>query len=507
MFCENCGNPMNDDEKFCQKCGTPAPGQARVETPVQAPAAAPAEAPQPYAPTPEQAAQPYVSQQYPAAPKAPKKPLSPLMKKIILFGSIGVAVIAAFLVVLFVVIVPGCQEAARVDITKYYTIEITNIDKEEETPSVLDGKIDGHFNIDYKKFAKDYKVSEEKAEQNLEALAYMLELKATDKDGKEVSSYIDDMKSDDVYKITVSWPGENAGQSSELDALNEGLKQYGVDLSSYTDALSPAKTIAKAEKELGVEFKHKTLSREIKVGDALKAQGISLIEPTEMDVLGYVKENNLLVQDGHRSGDITLSVKAFETTFGDYTVKKSDDDYYSDITVKKGDKEVGSFDIELSDHYYLKSNDEITVSYDSYDVDRLADKGVVLTGDEFTYTVVGPEEFTLDVAKKNIELLKTYFNDNVVNEDWKADAKDQITLNNIYYSTNSDGKGYIVYVYTNTTQKYCKTMYMNIEYLYVEDGKLNNDSYCSTDLSGKDIKEAIGYCSYLKSPYTPTQIL
>ena len=44
MFCEKCGNPMNDGEKFCQKCGAPVPGQA------------PAEAAQPVQQAPEQAA-------------------------------------------------------------------------------------------------------------------------------------------------------------------------------------------------------------------------------------------------------------------------------------------------------------------------------------------------------------------------------------------------------------------------------------------------------------------
>lgn len=119
----------------------------------------------------------------------------------------------------------------------------------------------------------------------------------------------------------------------------------------------------------------------------------------------------------------------------------------------------------------------------------------------------GPEEFTADVAKNNVEALKTFFNDNVKKEDWKADEKDQITLNNIYYPTNSDDRAYIVYVYTNATQKYSRTMYMDAEYLYMEDGALKNDGYCSTGSYGKDVKEAVSYCSYLKSPYTPTQIL
>ena len=50
-------------------------------------------------------------------------------------------------------------------------------------------------------------------------------------------------------------------------------------------------------------------------------------------------------------------------------------------------------------------------------------------------------------------------------------------------------------------------MYMDAKYLYMEGGALKNDAYCYTDSSGKDVKEAVSYCSYLKSPYTSTQIL
>ena len=189
MFCEKCGNQIADGEKFCQQCGAPVPGQAPAPEQVQQAAQQAPEQAQQYAPAPEQA------QQYAPAPKAPRKPLSPMMKKIILFGGIGVAVLAAFLVVLFVVIVPGCQEAARIDITKYYTIKVS-IDEEEENPSVLDGKINGSFEIDYEKFAKDFKVDKEKAKSGLDSLAGILEVKVT-KDGDKAS--LKDAKADDVY--------------------------------------------------------------------------------------------------------------------------------------------------------------------------------------------------------------------------------------------------------------------------------------------------------------------
>ena len=151
MFCEKCGNQINDGDLFCQKCGAPVPGQTPVQAAEQtaeqvqevqrAASQAPEQAPQQaqqYAPAPEQAQQyapaPGQAQQVAPAPKAPRKPLSPKMKKIIIFGGAGVAVLAAFLIVLFTVIIPAAREASRIDITKYYTIKIDGVDKEEENP-------------------------------------------------------------------------------------------------------------------------------------------------------------------------------------------------------------------------------------------------------------------------------------------------------------------------------------------------------------------------------------
>ena len=239
MFCEKCGNVINDGDLFCQKCGAPVPGQTpvqaaeqtaeQVQEVQQAASQAPEQAPQQaqqFAPAPDQA------QQFAPAPKAPRKPLSPKMKKIIIFGGAGVAVLAAFLIVLFTVIIPGIREAARVDITKYYTIKIDGVDKEEENPSVLDGKIDGSFGIDYKKFAEENKVDEEKAEDYLGKLSGMLNVKVT-KDGKKASDYLDDVKAEDVYTITVEWPTD--GGSAEMDAISERLNDYGFDRSREKD--------------------------------------------------------------------------------------------------------------------------------------------------------------------------------------------------------------------------------------------------------------------------------
>ena len=54
MFCEKCGNKLNDVDKFCMKCGTPVPKDNAPQQTVPAQAVAPT--PQETAPTPQETA-------------------------------------------------------------------------------------------------------------------------------------------------------------------------------------------------------------------------------------------------------------------------------------------------------------------------------------------------------------------------------------------------------------------------------------------------------------------
>lgn len=37
MYCTNCGNELEEDMKFCTKCGTPVAGNIATEEPVKNP--------------------------------------------------------------------------------------------------------------------------------------------------------------------------------------------------------------------------------------------------------------------------------------------------------------------------------------------------------------------------------------------------------------------------------------------------------------------------------------
>ena len=187
MFCEKCGNPVNDNDKFCQKCGAPvkplnaAPQQApeapqpEVQPmqapeapqpevqPVQAPEAPqpevqpvqaprpevqPMQAPEGYQPVPPMADD-FNQTNVQTVPPAEKKPFPKAAKLGIIFGGIGVAAVAAILVVIFAVIIPMTKP--KIDLTKFVTVDLY-----EHGESVVDGKINGELELDSRKIVDAY---------------------------------------------------------------------------------------------------------------------------------------------------------------------------------------------------------------------------------------------------------------------------------------------------------------------------------------------------------------
>ena len=84
MICDKCGKVLPDGAKFCGRCGA---------------SLSPRAVPKPE-PVPKQVFEPVPA---PVTEPKPEKVSSPKTKKLILFGAIGAAVVAAALVVLFVV--------------------------------------------------------------------------------------------------------------------------------------------------------------------------------------------------------------------------------------------------------------------------------------------------------------------------------------------------------------------------------------------------------------------
>ena len=525
MFCEKCGNQIPDGSTFCEKCGAPTgtvnPAQEQVNTTPEQTAPEAQQQVQPQqAPEAQQQVQP--QQAFQQAPKAPKAPLSPLMKKIIIFGSIGVAVVAAFLIVLFTVIIPNVnkpKEEKGLDISKYYTISISGIPDEEETTessdddsdsdkdkdkdkdnkrSVVDGRISGQFNWDYKKLAKDKDITEEKAKDifsNICSYSYMsVDVKMDD---KSVGSSFSEASTDTEFEVTIKW-------NTLTDEERKAISLSGGDLST----LDPLEQVKKLEKDYGVVFNHENSTTKIKMSDVLEEKNISIKEAVELDVLGYIEKNDVIKQDGKINGNISVILGEFETTINGYKVRNGYEGSKNIYVLDSDNKNLVSFYLEIENDSSLSDGDTATITYDNYYKESALDAGFKLVGDDIKFTVKGGEALTADTAKNHVNEIKAYFNEAVKEEDSLSRDTDTLELKNIYFcSNNSENR--IVCVYNNVTKKFFKTFYFSTNKVSIADGKLVNEGNADDSLSYKTIDEAVKNSRYLngKNNFTVTKLL
>lgn len=536
MFCENCGHQVREGERFCEACGAPLqpvapvqPAQQQAEQPAQPfeqPAQQPIEQPaQPF----EQPAQPNPfdapTQQYtptPAQP-APKKPMSKKTKMILLICGIGAAVLTAFLIVLFTAIIPAAQNAGKLDLKDYIIAKFDNVYDSDEVKQLSDGKINGWFTVDVEKFIKEQKLPEDTDPYDTALMEFYniadirLEKKTGEVNPEDYSNYFYGAKQDDVFTVIISWPTEGG-------ALAESYKRQ----------------LAGIESRYGVGFKTENVSFDVKLADELSREGITVLVPQETDLLGYIKKNNLIETKGDTDGRLSVSVKKFETTIGDF-VFKHDSDSTSVEIYDKNNKHIDNFYLEFSDTYRLKNGDTVTLGYDNYYVNYLVNKGIALTGEKITYTVSGsvtattapattapagstpaattpattapaastpstqPKEegMTAAEAKANAGLLKGYLMEYVYENDSKAKQGDKIDIKNIYYCHSTDSSyRRIVFIYENTTGKYFRALETAPEYLTVKNGKLDASmAYFSESDPGKTLAEATENNWYLSETY------
>lgn len=253
MFCEKCGNPVNDNDKFCQKCGAPvkplnaAPQQApeapqpevqpmqapeapqpevqpvqapeapRPEVqPVQAPEAPqpevqPMQAPEGYQPVPPMADD-FNQTNVQTVPPAEKKPFPKAAKLGIIFGGIGVAAVAAILVVIFAVIIPMTKP--KIDLTKFVTVDLY-----EHGESVVDGKINGEFELDSRKIVEAYPQifnGKPAALSALDSALYDIKVEYVDSSDTSNMDYgykyvtFSNLKKDSEVKITIVLPEKDS---------------------------------------------------------------------------------------------------------------------------------------------------------------------------------------------------------------------------------------------------------------------------------------------------------
>lgn len=366
MFCSKCGNPIPENSAFCENCGAPVYNQAPSSPQEQFP-----DEPQEQYPAEPQ-------QQYGYAPAPAKKNMSPKTKKIIIFSAIGAGALAIILVALFVFIIPAIKDAntTKISLADYRTIRFDNIDYDNANAKneVLDGKISGTVVWDSEKLAKDIKVDKSVAERILSNYANSLS-KEHKLNGKSFSSSFSDAGKDDVITATVFWPGDGDG-----NILNQLAEK---SLNNTADRL---------EEQYGVKIKRETTTAEIKISDVLEEQNITVTEPVEVDLLGKIVEGNYIEVKPDYGEYCTLSAKKF--SFEDKGFKFTHDTGSGYVDILKNGTKLNSVYLNFSDKYYLKNNDKVTISVDSYYVTELEEKGLKLTRDSIDYTVKYEAETT-----------------------------------------------------------------------------------------------------------------
>lgn len=572
MYCERCGHQIPDGSSFCENCGAPVRGAqpsfsteqpfvnqpydpsqqpfvGQTYDPNQQPFTGQSYDPnqqpftgqpydqsqQPFADQPyDQSQQPYAGQTYdpnqqpftgqsydtnqqppysPAAPQQPKKPMSPKTKKIIIFSSIGAGVLVVLLIILFAVIIPAVNQASKADISNYLTVDIEGIDKDSEEKSVYDGLISGEFTWDSERFAKDRDITVASASALLNSISRNLTIEYTVNDTTLDSRFFKNASEGDTVKVTYKWPKGDGAVSANSRAKIE--------------------RIINEELDSGVEFKHEDKTVEYKMGTLLSDRGITVKKPVEANVLGYIKEKDLVYADGERSGRMKMKIKPFETSFGEFNFKLEENSYY--VYVKSGEKEIGSFEIVFDQRNYLDDNQTVTIGYGEGGKERLAKKGCVLTGEPITYTVKVPESSTaattapattapattapattapattapattapattapattapsteatktgLDAngAKANAAGLKSVMTENASKWDNKYKSGDKYEVNSIYYvKSKSSDYTRMIFVCYNPTQKYYRCFQVAPDSFKIVDSKVTYPSgyYVASD--------------------------
>ena len=184
-------------------------------------------------------------------PAASKKRLTQKQKRIILFGSIGAGILAAFLIVLLAIIIPAVNKAEDergLDLSDYFTVAIYGIRDTEEHPVLEDGTISGEFKWDYKKLAEEKDRDEDEARALLVSVGSVVNIEVTKNGGAQANDYFSEAYAADVFEVTVTWPDDD----------------------------SIMKNVKKLEKKSGVKFNRKTQTKNIDIGEMLRSLDVGV---------------------------------------------------------------------------------------------------------------------------------------------------------------------------------------------------------------------------------------
>ena len=93
------------------------------------------------------------------------------------------------------------------------------------------------------------------------------------------------------------------------------------------------------------------------VRDEIKRQGLELKTAVELDVLGYIEENDLLYSKDNVYGDTLVFLKKFETEINGYTIKNDNELSRSIVVISPDGYAYGGFEVTLDDFDYYKYQD------------------------------------------------------------------------------------------------------------------------------------------------------
>ena len=228
------------------------------------------------------------------------------------------------------------------------TIRFENIDYDNPSAKneVLDGKIAGTVVWNAEKLAKDINVDKNVAEKILSNYANSLS-KEHKLNGKSFSSSFSGASKDDVITATVFWPGD--GDGNILSQLAEKSINNRVE---------------QLEDQYDIKIVRETTTAEIKISDVLEEQNITVTQPVEVDMLGKIVDGGYIEVVPDYDEYCELKTKKF--SFEDNGFKFTHVIGSGDVNILKDGKEIASVYLNFSDKYYLKNNDKVTISIDSY---------------------------------------------------------------------------------------------------------------------------------------------
>ena len=507
MFCEKCGQALDDDAEICVNCGART---AKAENENQDNAEA---QPVPQKPFTEKTNAELMGGKQPKTDGAPaendasaepksgnlsnqdakssvetrvaqkdseKKGLSkPALIAII--ASAAVVLLTAALILIFAVVVPSFEP--KVGFSKYITL---NFESKEQ----YDGSIWGVVTVDREAFERDY----------------------ADGDSFDLvrSGSLDRLFSEISFEYSVEGSEDNSGYGSGAVVVSNLKKDDVLNLTVAWEDFDDAKRIIDAEERIcGFSFDKEPITLKLSVEDYIKEQGLELNKPVELNILDYVRSNDLVITVPNEDG-LTVGIDSFNTKIGGYTVKNDSFFESSALIYDKDGEYLTSVYFNFEGDEKIAEGDTVRLKYSGYN-SSARDNGFLLTGEPVEYTVVKPEILSADSAEKHIEVIKKYIAENLRSADEDFSDGDTAEIGGVYFAADKKDEAFskLIAVYTNKTKKYSKTLELS------SDGFFSGDRfvfYGYTELGGKektldDALKANELASGKNSEYTTKKIL